>query len=201
MEEIRPNNHVNLRGTLREAPHFSHESRGERFYMFTLDLQRLSGAIDTVHIIAKQSLLASLTPQETEKICVIGELRSFNNKSGTGPRLVITVYAREIRFENGPDENLIDLTGVLCKQPNYRTTPMGREICDLMLAVNRRYGRSDYLPCIAWGSSAREAAQWDVGTQVHLTGRLQSRLYTKTLNGESTEKVAYEVSVLKLCAE
>ena len=201
MEEIRPNNHVVLCGTLREAPHFSHESRGERFYMFALDVQRLSGAVDTVHIIAKQPLLASLVPEEADKIRVSGELRSFNNRSGVGPRLVITVYAREISFENGPDENLIELTGALCKLPNYRMTPMGREICDLMLAVNRKYGRSDYLPCIAWGSSAREASAWMPGTTVRLTGRLQSRVYTKMTDGGAVEKVAYEVSALHVAAE
>lgn len=198
MEDTANNNFCILRGVLRDTPAFSHESRGERFYRFSLDVQRLSGAVDTLQIIAKKQLLEALEPEESGKICVTGELRSFNNKSGVGPRLLITVYAREIRFECGEDENSISLTGTLCKEPIYRVTPMGREICDLMLAVNRRYGRSDYLPCIAWGTSARDAARWSVGTAVQLCGRIQSRIYTKNEDGVTVEKTAYEVSVIRI---
>ena len=198
MEEVKSNNYAMLCGTLRELPVFSHESRGEQFYQFSLDVSRLSGAVDSIHIIARRQLLEELTPDGSDKLCVSGELRSFNNKTGTGPRLIITVYARELRFCGGEDENVIELTGTLCKQPNLRTTPMGREICDLMLAVNRRYGRSDYLPCIAWGLQAREAALWTVGTRVRVTGRIQSRAYTKIVDGESIEKIAYEVSVIRI---
>ena len=132
------------------------------------------------------------------KLCIEGSLRSFNNKTGTGPKLVITVFAKEMRFENDDDENMIELKGTLCKPPSFRSTPMGREICDLMLAVNRPYGRSDYLPCITWGQKAREAAQWDVGTNVVLNGRIQSRQYTKIIDGEYVEKTAYEVSVIDI---
>jgi len=198
MDEMTGNNYCMLRGELEEAPTFSHESRGERFYRFALNVHRLSGAVDTVHILARQQLLEQIDRMEAEKICVIGELRSFNNKSGSGPRLVLNVFAKEIRFENGDDTNEVILNGTICKQPVLRTTPMGREICDLMLAVNRRYGRSDYLPCIAWGGAAHEAAHWEVGTAARLTGRLQSRKYTKLMEGVSVEKTAYEVSVLRL---
>ena len=132
---------------------------------------------------------------------VAGEMRSFNNKSGVGPRLVITVFARELWFDDGEDENVVELRGALCKPPNLRVTPLGREICDLMLAVRRRYGRSDYLPCIAWGNCARAAARWDVGAAVWLTGRIQSRAYLKTENGETVEKTAYEVSVIHITPE
>ena len=201
MEGVNVNNHAMLRGVLRDRPRFSHQSRGERFYQFSLDVCRLSGTVDTVHIIARQELLDALEPDGGEKLCVVGELRSFNNRSGVGARLVITVFARELLLDDGPDENMIELSGVLCKTPNYRVTPMGREICDLMLAVRRRYGRSDYLPCIAWGSSAREAAEWSVGSAVRLTGRIQSRNYQKTTDGETVEKTAYEVSVLRIAPE
>ena len=198
MEESKISNYAMLRGVMSEPPVFSHESRGEQFYQFSMDVSRLSGAVDTVHIIARRQLLESVGIRGEEKLCVSGELRSFNNKTGVGPRLIITVYAKELWLCSGEDENVIELTGSLCKQPNLRTTPMGREICDLMIAVNRRYGRSDYLPCIAWGLRAREAADWSVGTRVHITGRIQSRVYTKLVEGVALEKVAFEVSVINI---
>ena len=125
-----------------------------------------------------------------------GELRSFNNKSGKGSKLVISVFAREISFTGEEDKNSVILIGTLCKPPNLRRTPMGREICDLMLAVNRKYGRSDYLPCIAWGRNAELASTWSVGKEIKITGRIQSRKYIKIENGEGIEKVAFEVSVI-----
>lgn len=199
MEEIKSSNYAMLRGVMREAPVFSHESRGEQFYQFSMEVSRLSGAVDTIHIIARRQLLEAVgISGGEEKLCVIGELRSFNNKTGVGPRLIITVYAKELSLCSGEDENVIELTGALCKQPNLRTTPMGREICDLMVAVNRRYGRSDYLPCIAWGIRAREASGWSIGTRVRITGRIQSRAYTKLVEGEAQEKTAYEVSVISI---
>ena len=208
MDEEKRSNYVMLRGTVSEKPRFSHENRGELFYQFSLDVARLSGTVDTIHIVARDRLLDELEPAAdgtaaeataaTVKLCVIGELRSFNNKSGVGPKLVITVFAKELWFDTGEDENTVELSGTLCKEPNHRITPMGREICDLMLAVNRRYGRSDYLPCIVWGLSAREAAGWNVGDTVTLSGRIQSRNYTKTIDGETVEKVAYEVSVIRI---
>ena len=199
MEELRQTNHVFLRGSVCEMPRLSHVNRGEPFYRFSLEVRRLSGTPDTLHILARKALLDALTPEEGKtKLCVDGELRSFNNRSGVGPRLVITVFARELWFDEGPDENSVSLTGTLCKSPTHRATPMGREISDMMLAVNRRYGRSDYLPCIAWGLRSRTAALWDVGTRVSLTGRIQSRVYTKTVNGVSEEKTAYEVSVIEI---
>ena len=205
MDEEKRSNYVMLRGTVSEKPRFSHENRGELFYQFSLDVARLSGTVDTIHIVARDRLLDELEPAgdgaaaaAEVKLCVIGELRSFNNKSGVGPKLVITVFAKELWFDGGEDENTVELSGTLCKEPNHRATPMGREICDLMLAVNRRYGRSDYLPCIVWGLSAREAAGWNVGDTVALSGRIQSRNYTKTIDGEAVEKVAYEVSVIRI---
>lgn len=198
MEEVILNNYAMLRGIPVQAPQFSHESRGERFFQFPLEVCRLSGVADTINILAREELVAALEPNGCEKLCVSGEIRSFNNKSGIGPRLIITVFAKELWFDDGEDENIIELTGAICKQPNLRVTPMGREICDLMLAVNRRYGRSDYLPCIAWGAKAHEACLWSVGDMISLSGRIQSRKYTKTIDGNLVEKTAFEVSVIDI---
>ena len=197
MDEIKTSNTCFLRGAMAAVPRYSHSSRGEDFYLFPMEIYRLSGATDVINIIARSSLLDALEVREG-KLCVEGELRSFNNKSGEGQKLIISVFAKEIWFDGGDDENRIELTGTLCKLPKLRVTPMGREICDLMLAVNRRYGRSDYLPCIAWGTKAREASEWTVGTVVRLNGRVQSRKYTKIIDGESYEKTAYEVSIIDI---
>lgn len=195
MDENISRNFAQLCGVIAAAPTFSHSGRGESFYTFPLEVARLSGATDRINIIVRDELLESVTLKEAEKICVIGELRSFNNKSGEGAKLVITVFAKEISLCDDDDMNDVHLIGTLCKKPNLRMTPMGRDICDLMLAVNRRYGRSDYLPCITWGLKAREAAEWDTGTVVSLDGRIQSRNYIKIIGGDPVEKTAYEVSV------
>ena len=199
MDEIKTANSCFLRGAMAAVPHYSHSSRGEDFYAFPMEIYRLSGTTDIINIIARSSLLDELEVEENCKLCIEGELRSFNNKSGEGQKLIISVFAKEMWFDTGEDENRIELRGTLCKPPKLRVTPMGREICDLMLAVNRRYGRSDYLPCIAWGVKAREASLWDVGTNVSLNGRVQSRQYTKVIEGESYEKTAYEVSIVDIC--
>lgn len=200
MEYLREPNRVELCGSVSEKPIFSHESRDAQFYTFPLEISRLSGNIDKINIIARRELLEDLEISEGCLLSVCGELRSFNNKSDYGNRLVITVFARKLFFEESEEYNRVQLTGTLCKPPNLRTTPMGRDICDLMLAVNRHYGRSDYLPCIAWGLKAREAAGWGVGAVVHIEGRIQSRCYIKTIDGVSTEKTAFEVSVIDICA-
>jgi len=194
LDENGLNNTVELCGILGAAPAVSHTSRDEAYYIFPLEVGRLSGAVDQVNVIAKASLLETVEVSEKEKVWVKGELRSFNNKSGQGNRLVLTVFAREIELTDKEDTNEVLLRGALCKQPNLRHTPMGREICDLMLAVSRRYGRSDYLPCIAWGQNARGAADLQVGSQILLKGRLQSRKYIKVSGGTSQEKIAFEVS-------
>ena len=201
MDETRITNKTQLRGVLCEPPQFSHESRGERFLQFSMEIFRLSGAPDKINVIVREQLLGEVDINGTaEKLTVSGELRSFNNKSGEGSKLVISVFAREVGFESGEDVNNVLLSGVICKKPNLRTTPMGREICDLMLAVNRRYGRSDYLPCIAWGIRARDVAAWSVGTLVSLEGRLQSRDYIQNVNGLPIEKTAFEVSITEIKA-
>ena len=195
MDESNIRNHAVLRGILAAAPAFSHMSRGERFFIFPVETRRLSGTADTINVIARESLLRSAEIMEAGRIQVTGELRSFNNKRGEGARLVITVFAKELGFTDGEDMNVIELAGTLCKPPNLRVTPMGRDICDLMLAVNRRCGRSDYLPCICWGRRAREYSQLQVGDRLSLTGRIQSRPYIKLIEGEPVEKVAYEVFI------
>ncbi len=193
------NNHAELCGVLAGSPTYSHESRGERFFHFPIETERLSGTTDTINIIAREALLASVNAEEAPKLRIVGEVRSFNNKHSEGSRLVITVFAHELYLESGDDKNDIRLRGTLCKPPNLRVTPMGREICDLMLAVNRHYGRSDYIPCIAWGVYARDASMWKVGTTVDLVGRLQSRQYIKLVDGVPIEKTAFEVSVIEIC--
>ena len=186
-------NRAELCGTTTDLPRYSHESRGIRFYTFPLETRRLSGTADTLNIIVRESLLPKDDRLLAGPVRVTGELRSFNNKSGVGNRLVLTIFAREL----GPgteDENHIVLTGTVCKEPTLRVTPMGREICDIILAVGRRYHRSDYIPVIAWGQQARQAAEYPVGAQITVRGRLQSRPYTKVIDGESFERLAFEVS-------
>ncbi len=195
MDENISRNTARLCGIIAAAPVFSHACRGESFYTFPLEVARLSGATDRINIIVRDELMESVELKEAEKICVTGELRSFNNKSGEGAKLVITVFAKELYLCDDDDLNEVHLIGTLCKKPNLRMTPMGRDICDLMLAVNRRYGRSDYLPCITWGLKAREAAEWDTGTMVTLEGRIQSRNYIKIVGRDPVEKTAFEVSV------
>lgn len=188
-------NYTKLCGTMAGSPVFSHLSRAQEFYTFPLEVERLSGNSDTLNVIVRRSQLEELEGRAGEKLCVIGQVRTFNNRRGEGAKLVITVFARELCFCDEEDSNLVFLRGTLCKPPNLRTTPMGRDICDLMLAVNRSYSRSDYLPCICWGRQAQAACLWSVGTQVELTGRLQSRRYIKLTEYGSVEKTAFEVSI------
>jgi primosomal replication protein N len=188
------NNAVTLCGTLAGAPVFSHESRMLRFYRLPLEVERLSGAVDRLNVLVREPQLTLLELGDRTKLRVQGEVRSFNNRSGDGARLIVTVLARSLELCDGYDSNLVELRGTLCKPPKLRCTPMGRDICDLLLAVNRRGGRSDYLPCICWGSRAREAALWTVGTVVRLEGRFQSRDYIKLCDEGPEQHTAYEVS-------
>ena len=192
MDEIYAANRADLCGTIAERPRFSHESRDILFYTFPLETVRLSGTSDVLNIILRESMLEDV-PAEGLPVRVTGELRSYNNKSGVGNRLILTVLARELT-PGDEDENHILLTGAVCKAPSFRVTPMGREICDIILAVSRRYRRSDYIPVIAWGAQARQTAELPVGTQLMVRGRLQSRDYVKVIAGESYPRKAYEVS-------
>ena len=198
MQEIINHNFVEIAGTVMELPEFSHENRGEKFYKIPVSVQRLSGTNDVLSVICREKMLNHLNLSQNCRIHIFGQLRSFNNKSNIGAKLIISLFARDILIDNCEDRNDVLLHGTICKQPNLRTTPLGREICDFMLAVNRRYGRSDYIPCISWGLKARETANFDVGTVITLSGRFQSRNYIKIIDSRSVEKTAYEVSVIDL---
>ena len=198
MEETR--NFVQLRGAAAGEPEMSHENHGQRFYRFPFAVRRLSGQADALHVIATGEQLEGLLPLEDRRLSLEGQLRSFNNKSGQGSRLVISVFAQLLvpAEDEGEDLNAIQLRGVICKPPVLRRTPLGRCISDMMLAVNRRYGRADYLPCIAWGSLAAHCGALDVGDKLRLEGRLQSRRYHKLIDGEQVERTAFEVSIMNL---
>lgn len=191
-------NRALLRGTVSAEPAFSHESHGVLYDTFPLSVLRLSGSEDRVNVLAPRSLLAARPVSAGMELEVEGEVRSFNNKSGQGSKLVISVLAQDLQPTAEEDCNCIRLCGVICKPPVLRRTPLGRCISDVMLAVNRRYGRADYLPCIAWGGLARRCGALAVGDGVRLEGRLQSRAYTKVDHGVSEVRTAYEVSVMKL---
>jgi len=193
--DMTSSNFVRLCGSLAGRPVYSHSSRSQQFYSFPLEVLRLSGNTDIINIIVRKEQLAAVEAAEAGKLCVTGQLRTFNNRRGDGAKLVISVFAKELCLCDEEDSNYVRLCGTLCKEPNLRTTPMGRDICDLMLAVNRRYGRSDYLPCICWGLRARDAADWKVGTVLRLDGRIQSRRYIKLTDEGALEKTAFEVSV------
>jgi primosomal replication protein N len=194
MDEVFVSNRAELCGMVAEPPRYSHESRGIRFYTFPLETCRLSGTADRLNIVLRDTMLSQDLLEPGCDLRVAGELRSYNNRSGVGNRLILTVLARQVMAGDGVDENHILLTGTLCKAPTLRITPMGREICDMILAVPRRYNRSDYIPVIAWGGQAREAAQMTVGTGLSVRGRLQSRSYTKIVDGQSQQRLAFEVS-------
>ena len=195
MDEYRGENKIVLRGQAARAPVPSHRNHGVDYYLVPLRVPRLSGVDDMLNVVSADPAL--WTPGEW--VSVAGEVRSYNNRTGTGSKLVITVLAREVapsRLVEG--ENRLSLGGALCRRPTLRRTPLGREICDLLLAVNRPYGRADYLPCIAWGSLAAHCGALDVGDRLRLEGRLQSRQYHKLVDGEQVERTAFEVSVMNL---
>lgn len=196
MDETR--NDLLLRGTAAAEPAFSHENHGQRFYRFPLSVRRLSGQADVLQVIATGEQLSHLLPLTGRRLEIQGQLRSFNNKSGQGSRLVISAFTRLLVETAGEDVNIIELKGAICKPPVLRRTPLGRCICDMMLAVNRRYGRADYLPCIAWGQVAMVTGQLPVGSTLALEGRVQSRVYTKVVDGIPQERTAYEVSIMRL---
>ena len=189
-------NEVLLEGVALETPSLSHENHSTRFYRFPLQVPRLSGQVDVLPVLLPEPQLAQV--KEGAAIRIQGQLRSFNNRSGVGSRLVLTVYAQ--RLSPGLDEpcNQILLSGTLCKPPVFRRTPLGRSICDLMLAVPRKYGRADYLPVIAWGQLAVRAGRLQVGDFLALEGRVQSRTYHKVTDLGTEERVAYEVSMMHL---
>lgn len=189
-------NIVTLRGSLTGLPQFSHENHGKRFFRFCLEVPRLSGAVDILPVIAEETTLNTIDPTAGGMITVLGQIRSHNSREGGARRLLIFVYAGSLIAEDGPPINDVTVCGPLCKEPVYRRTPLGREICDVMLAVPRAFHRADYLPCILWGRTAREVATCQVRDPVTVCGRLQSRIYTKVTENGPEERTAYEISAL-----
>ena len=189
-------NRVILCGQVEDTPVLSHINHAVSFYKFTLDVPRLSGQSDHLAVIVTAEQLAQTPIVPGNTVTVTGQLRSFNNKSGEGNRLVISVFAQELTSGSSTAFNEIQLSGIICKPPSLRRTPLGREICDVILAVNRHYGRADYLPCIAWGAVAQQVSLMRTGQRLTVSGRVQSRTYLKTVSGTATERTAYEVSIM-----
>ena len=201
LDGLPENNMVLLAGTIIEGCVFSHEVYGEGFYTFRISSERLSDKADILPITISERLIDKELLQVGRKVDIAGQLRSYNNYNSKKNRLVLTVFAREIRLlEEAEDksENQIFLNGFICKTPIYRKTPFGREISDILVAVNRAYNKSDYIPCIAWGRNARYMANLEVGANIRIWGRVQSRAYQKRVGEEVEDRVAYEVSVSKI---
>ena len=189
-------NHITLRGSLSSMPQFSHENHGRRFFRFFLEVPRLSGAVDLLPVIAREDVLNAMELSDGEMLTVTGQVRSHNVREDGRRRLLIFVFANLIVCEDGEPLNEVVLEGPLCREPVYRKTPLGREICDMMLAVPRACQRADYLPCILWGRTAVEGAQYNTRDILRITGRLQSRTYIKVTETGSEERTAYEISAL-----
>ena len=202
-DKIIENNQVSIMGKIASGFTFSHQVYGEGFYLVDLLVKRLSDSEDRIPLMVSERLVDVTQDYEGEYIMVQGQFRSYNRHEVKKNRLVLSVFVRELSFVEEADDsiktNQIFLDGYICKPPIYRKTPLGREIADLLLAVNRPYGKSDYIPCICWGRNARYASAFEVGGHVLLWGRIQSREYIKKLGENQTEKrTAYEVSVSKL---
>ena len=177
-------------------PHFSHENHGRKFYRFTLEVPRLSGAVDLLPIVAEEGILNEMNLSGGEMLTVTGQIRSHNVRNDGVRHLLIFVFASSIVAEDGEPINDVVVEGPLCKEPTYRRTPLGREICDVMLAVPRAFHRADYLPCILWGRTAQEGSQCHTRDCIRIFGRLQSRIYTKLTENGPQERTAYEISAL-----
>lgn len=201
MTALRENDHIILIGDPAGRAEFSHSYRGVSYYRFPVSVGRLSGARDELNVLAPEEAVRALEDAPGARLFAEGEVRSFNNRSGVGAKLVISVFARRLARADADFRNELTLGGIVVKPPVYRRTPMGREITDLLVAVPRRRGRSDYLPVIAWGAEAVEAADFVPGDRITLRGRLQSRRYVKDLGETSEERTAYEVSAAELARE
>ncbi len=189
-------NHITLRGSLQTLPEYSHENHGRKFLKFFLEVPRLSGAVDILPVIAEEQVLTSLDPSAGSMLRICGQIRTYNSRENGVRRLMIYVFAETIIPEEGEPINEVLLEGPICKEPIYRKTPLGRQICDVMLAVPRQFRRADYLPCILWGRTAQEIAGCHIRECIRIQGRLQSRIYTKVTEEGSQERTAYEVSAL-----
>lgn len=202
-DKVMDNNQVTVMGEIISNFTFSHEIFGEGFYMVDLRVQRLSESYDEIPVMVSERLVDVNEDFRGKNVCVNGQFRSYNRHEEHKNRLVLSVFAREITFleelEESAKTNQIYLDGYICKEPVYRKTPLGREIADVLLAVNRPYGKSDYIPCICWGRNARFASNFTVGEKCVIWGRIQSREYMKKIEEEKVEKrVAFEVSVSKM---
>lgn len=189
-------NQITLRGTLASLPHFSHENHGRRFFRFLLEVPRLSGAVDTLPVIAEEGILLGTDLSNGEMLTVAGQIRSHNVRTDGKRHLLIFVFANVLLCEDGDPINDVLLEGPICREPNYRRTPLGREICDVMLAIPRAFRRADYLPCILWGRTALEVSACHTRDVLQICGRLQSRVYTKVTENGAEERTAYEISAL-----
>lgn len=202
-DKVFENNQVTMIGEIVSEFEFSHEVYGEGFYLVDISVSRLSDSVDYIPLMVSERLVDVTQSYIGETISVSGQFRSYNRHEEKKNRLILSVFVRELEFvdeiEDDIKSNQIYLDGYICKEPIYRKTPLGREIADLLVAVNRSYGKSDYIPCICWGRNARYASSFEVGSHVEVYGRIQSREYIKKIGEEQTEKrVAYEVSVNKI---
>lgn len=202
-DKLFENNQVTMIGEIVSEFEFSHEVYGEGFYLVDISVSRLSDSVDYIPLMVSERLADVTQSYIGETISVSGQFRSYNRHEEKKNRLILSVFVRELEFvdeiEDDIKSNQIYLDGYICKEPIYRKTPLGREIADLLVAVNRSYGKSDYIPCICWGRNARYASSFEVGSHVEVYGRIQSREYIKKIGEEQTEKrVAYEVSVNKI---
>lgn len=201
MDNLMLNNKIYLEGKVTSGLEFSHEMYGEGFYTFDLDVMRLSDSVDTLNITISERLLSDINLEVGIDVIVEGQLRSYNKFIDGSNKLILTVFARNIELcmERSKNPNEIFLDGYICKEPIYRTTPFGREIADVLLAVNRAYNKSDYIPTIAWGRNSRFCQTLSVGDNIKVWGRLQSREYQKKVSeNEVIRKIAYEVSISKM---
>lgn len=195
------NNKVYLMGEAEDSPRFSHELYDEAFYDFKLKVERLSGQADVLPVTVSERLLDGMVVEKGTKLGIVGQFRSYNKMTDEKSRLMLTVFVREFVSPETLEEtpNYIEINGYVCKPPIYRTTPFDRKICDVLLAVNRGYNKSDYIPCIAWGRNAMFAKNLQVGSNLQVFGRVQSRIYNKRLSDNTTEeRTAYELSISKL---
>lgn len=202
MENYIANNHAEVIGIVNSELELSHEIYGEKFYTFTLEVPRLSGVSDNVNVMVSDRLLTGMELKIGDCVEIDGQFRSYNSYENGENRLVLTVFAKDLRLAGEASDknpNSLYLNGFICKAPVYRTTPFGREITDLLLAVNRSYNKSDYIPVIAWGRNARFCKNINVGDNIKIWGRIQSRIYQKHISeDEVIEKTAYEVSVSRM---
>jgi len=189
-------NTITVRGSLQNLPQFSHENHGKRFMRFLLEVPRLSGAVDLLPVVAEEQLLGQIDPTAGAMLTVTGQIRSYNHRSEGARHLMIFIFASIVIAEDGEPINDVVLEGTLCREPNFRRTPLGREICDVMLVVPRAFRRADYLPCILWGRTAQEISACHTKDSIRICGRLQSRGYTKLTEDGPVQRTAYEISAL-----